>query len=145
MLNGSSRFTQARNEVSLAKNGENHPRLTTYVFPMSLAKCEAQTRHQCMKILLQRQNTGSILTRNGAWSVDGQNAWEFNSSAEAINYCVDTETREVNLILRFRQGSELIDVPLHDASFAVTPPITRVQAHFQRQHTVTSQAMAESW
>lgn len=98
-----------------------------------------------MRILLQHIHTGAILGRTNRWEPDTANAREFRSVAEAIAYCTANDSTDVEFILRFRQAGECIDVPLQAASFAVAPEITRVQTHFQKQHTVTSDSMAERW
>ena len=91
-----------------------------------------------MKFLLQQKATGLFLSRSLDWEFDPGEAREFQSAADAIKYCVATDTWEVDLVLRFPHPTATIDVPLQDASFSVTPHVARVHTNFQRQSTFST-------
>ena len=90
-----------------------------------------------MKILLRKMGSGLILSRTGDWESYANAAWEFNSAADAIKHCVTTKTWEVEIVLRFRQFGETMDIPLQEASFSVESQMSSVESHFQPRRAVT--------
>jgi len=55
-----------------------------------------------MKIVLQnRSNLSFVQTLAGAWTKDGERAFEFPNSLDALLYCFDRQIVDMQMVARF--------------------------------------------
>jgi len=55
-----------------------------------------------MKIVLQnRSNLSYVKSLGGAWTKDGELAFEFSSSLDALLYCFDRQMVDMQMVARF--------------------------------------------
>ena len=54
-----------------------------------------------MRVLLQQKNSGLYLKREGDWTGNPNEADDFRSSAQAIDYCVRNRLAGLQLVLKF--------------------------------------------
>ena len=65
-----------------------------------------------MRILVQNCKSGQFLTSDGEWSPDVLMAREFESSGQAVSFCVRKDCADVQVVLKFTRDDMDVKLPV---------------------------------
>lgn len=68
-----------------------------------------------MRILVQNCKTGEFLTDAGEWSRDVLRARNFESSGQAVSFCVRQDCGDVQVVLKFTRDDMDVKLPISAA------------------------------
>ena len=78
-----------------------------------------------MRILVQNCKTGEFLTSTGDWSKDHISARSFESSGQAVNFCVRQDCADVQVVLKFSKDDLDVKLPLSATCKESSEPLAR--------------------
>ncbi len=73
------------------------------------------------KRILYNRETGQYLTDSGQWSADEDDAKDFPSVFQALEFCCQCQLSDAELIFKFGNGPNQVCIPLSDCPGAQEP------------------------
>ncbi len=73
-------------------------------------------RPEPAKKLICNSCTGQYLTANGDWTGDEENAKDFPSVFQALEFCCQCQVTDAELIFKFEDGRYEASIPLSDCA-----------------------------
>lgn len=65
-----------------------------------------------MRILIQNCKSGAFLASDGQWSTDPELARDFESSRQAVSFCVRQACEDVQIVLKFTRDDLDVTLPV---------------------------------